>query len=341
MATPYRKFAFSAGLLCLASGCATAPPATLEIKKINHPQLADADQDMIERGRQALRMGQNADAISAFRTALREESNAGEAYNGLAIAYDRIGRKDLARRYFEQAVAVQPGERRYEANLARFFETSGQPEMARGLTPPASIAMAAPDEAVAVAVPAEDDDPALEAIVAEFADAAARRARTPRALVRAALRTDAPKPAAGISAVAIDASLMPAPDRLPFERRIERVADLPRSPRRGGPRIERASLAEVRLVTLPYRGDAASEFEFGAIERRLAQWTDEERRMASYEGQEGIGGRRAVQAALQRASIEEALAGQTALAALMERMDSDFVYTAFDIDRDAELPGAA
>ncbi len=127
------QLTLSAGIICLTGACAGTPKAVLEIRTVDNPQFASADDKAIDQGKALLARGQNADAISAFRAALRQEENSAEAHNGLAIAYDRIGRKDLARRYFELAVADKPQDQRYRTNLARFFEGEGQAELAMGL----------------------------------------------------------------------------------------------------------------------------------------------------------------------------------------------------------------
>jgi tetratricopeptide (TPR) repeat protein len=127
------RLTLSASIVCLTGACAGTPKAVLNIRAVDEAQFATADDKAIDRGKTLLSRGQNADAISAFRTALRQEENSAEAHNGLAIAYDRIGRKDLARRYFELAVADKPQDQRYRTNLARFFEGEGQAELAMGL----------------------------------------------------------------------------------------------------------------------------------------------------------------------------------------------------------------
>lgn len=86
-------------------------------------------------GRQALDAGNYAAAITAFSNIRTVPGFEGDAYNGMAIAFEGIGRGDLAETYFLRAVAVAPQNDRFRRNLARF--------MAEG---PAS----APDRALAV-----------------------------------------------------------------------------------------------------------------------------------------------------------------------------------------------
>jgi len=72
-------------------------------------------------GRQALDAGNYAAAISAFSNIRTVPGFEGDAYNGMAIAFEGIGRQDLAETYFLRAVAVAPQNDRFRRNLARFM----------------------------------------------------------------------------------------------------------------------------------------------------------------------------------------------------------------------------
>ena len=134
------------GLSGVVAGCsAFQPQAELNIRAVDSEQLTDDETNPLAEGRAKLALGQNGLAISAFRAALREQPESADAYNGLGIAYDRIGRKDLAQRYFELAVAGAPDNAKFNGNLVRFFENSGRPHMARGLSIPEFAALPAPE----------------------------------------------------------------------------------------------------------------------------------------------------------------------------------------------------
>ncbi|HKX78252.1 MAG TPA: hypothetical protein VJM34_07025 [Novosphingobium sp.] len=94
----------------------------------------------IAEGRTALDTGQPGLAIAAFRNAKQFPSHTGESANGLAIAYSRLGRADLAERYFQQAVAFAPADARFAANLQRFYasRTKELPRAAAASGQPAS-----------------------------------------------------------------------------------------------------------------------------------------------------------------------------------------------------------
>jgi Flp pilus assembly protein TadD len=67
----------------------------------------------LEAGRIHLAQGRPAAAVTAFRQASYNAAHAGPAYNGMGVAYAQLGRQDLARRYFEMAVAADPVDERF------------------------------------------------------------------------------------------------------------------------------------------------------------------------------------------------------------------------------------
>jgi tetratricopeptide (TPR) repeat protein len=81
--------------------------------------MSDYFQARLDAGRYHLSRGRPAQAAIAFRQASYDRARAGEAFNGMAVAYSRLGRPDLARTYFNLAVAADPDDARYRRNLAR------------------------------------------------------------------------------------------------------------------------------------------------------------------------------------------------------------------------------
>ena len=68
---------------------------------------ADAG-DHFQTGRALLAAGDTTAALAAFRTAVAANPQSIDALNGLGVAYDRLGRADLARSAYETALAVDP-----------------------------------------------------------------------------------------------------------------------------------------------------------------------------------------------------------------------------------------
>jgi len=291
----------TAATITFLGGCsAFQPQAKLEIRAVESVERL-AKQDALAEGRALLNLGQNANAISAFREALREQPDSGDAYNGLAVAYDRIGRKDLAQRYFELALSFDPENPKYRANLARLFNRNGQPKLAAALVDPvqdaelpapkadiefvAALGDQAPQEAApAIAIEA----PALTALAAVGPIAAAvavqptlgnspsPESRLSSPVLRAVYR---PQATMAIRPAAIQPRQLPKPsapafpdrpsDRQPFD--VPRQVTAP--VQREGIRLERVSLGEVRLVTRPSTPVAVvQKREFDSFGVRLANW---------------------------------------------------------------------
>jgi tetratricopeptide (TPR) repeat protein len=62
-------------------------------------------------------------AIDAFNRGLAQGEDPAAAYNGLGVAYARIGRSDLAYRFFKKAAMSEPDNPVYWRNLAILIDT--------------------------------------------------------------------------------------------------------------------------------------------------------------------------------------------------------------------------
>lgn len=116
--------------LTLLAGCqsfssnSSRMQAGIRVAEQADPKTAAAQQ--LAEGRAALDTQNYAAAVAAFRNAAFDPALAASAHNGLAVAYAGIGRNDLAARYFRMAIAEDPDNPRYQANLAR-VEAARQP----------------------------------------------------------------------------------------------------------------------------------------------------------------------------------------------------------------------
>lgn len=72
-----------------------------------------------EAGRQHLADGRIGLAVESFQKALGAGEPIAPAANGLGVAYARLGRFELALRYFQEAVAAAPSDPRYSENIGR------------------------------------------------------------------------------------------------------------------------------------------------------------------------------------------------------------------------------
>lgn len=115
------------------TGCATT--GDLEIRPVGQ-QSSAAGQPVSARialARGQLALGNVALALEEFRRASREEPTNTLALAGMAHCYEQMGRFDLTRRYYEQALAISPHDSALALALAGAFDRQGQPEAAAAL----------------------------------------------------------------------------------------------------------------------------------------------------------------------------------------------------------------
>lgn len=102
-------------------GCASEP--ALEVRPVDVSARGAAAGDKLALGHAALAMGNVGLALQEFRQSLRVDPGSTSALSGIAQCYDAMGRGDLSRRYYEEALALAPADlpllRMYAASLAR------------------------------------------------------------------------------------------------------------------------------------------------------------------------------------------------------------------------------
>lgn len=120
-----RKIAAAAMATILLGGCQSifGHQAKLEVRPIGAETSESGAAVALEEGRQFLKQGQVASAIVSLQIAAVDPTTAAAAHNGLGVAYATLGRGDMAERYFRQAIAEDPVEAKYSANLARFYQS--------------------------------------------------------------------------------------------------------------------------------------------------------------------------------------------------------------------------
>jgi tetratricopeptide (TPR) repeat protein len=107
--------------LALVSGCQALGAGSQQQLASS---LGDADMSSyfaqsLAEGRGHLVANRPAAALDAYRQASYDPASRAAAYNGMAIAADRLGRPDLAERYFLQAMSLEPDNTAFAANLLR------------------------------------------------------------------------------------------------------------------------------------------------------------------------------------------------------------------------------
>lgn len=76
-----------------------------------------------DQGRDHLRAGRYGLAIEAFERALAFGERPAPAYNGLGVAYAKLGRPELAYRFFRKAAMSDPDNPVYSRNLASLMDS--------------------------------------------------------------------------------------------------------------------------------------------------------------------------------------------------------------------------
>lgn len=188
-------------------------------------------------------------ALEAYRKAVREDPASTLALAGLADCYDRMGRFDVSRRYYEQALAMSPGDVALLAALSESLRLQGRSDEAAalrteiaerlaaavppaevqgqtqaGAQPPAPASAAANPEPVAIAaVESSAATAPVRLVAAQFpelpaaaANPGAEAAATPAPARSVTVKLPPPRPAvARIAAAPVQAPEPPAPSEAP------------------------------------------------------------------------------------------------------------------------------
>lgn len=187
----------------------------------------------VQDGRDHLRGGRPGLAIEAFNRALASGQDPAASYNGLGVAYARLGRTDLAFRFFKKAALSEPDNAAYSRNLTRLIDS---PQFALAMMTQAAPVAAAPAPASASA--SATATPALPA-------PQGRNARIPGRLQRDGNHQ-------------FSLTTLPSADEVsPAARRSAGLAQCPRSKLRGKrvcaavmlPQIENRRPAEVAIAS--------------------------------------------------------------------------------------------
>lgn len=116
-----RMLMLTTAMLAL-SACQSFPLTSWMFKR-GEPRAAqmvpDSGSASLAEGRAALQAGRVAAAIGPLRMALMDQATRAPASNALGVAYARLGREDLAEQFFKSAIAADPADERFVANLLR------------------------------------------------------------------------------------------------------------------------------------------------------------------------------------------------------------------------------
>ena len=198
--------------LCFAVASCAAPTPQTNIRSVGAlPSSGD-----VAVGEAELGIGNVALAMETFRKAIRENPTDTRALTGLALAYQRMGRLDLSRKWLETALATAPDSPQLLNDLADVLDQQG-----------------------------ERDQAALARAEANV-NAKLIASTTARALAKNATVGAESKPSSTVTVTL--PPVAPANLALAAAKTLEASRAQP-SPNRAGPRLERLSLGEVALIT--------------------------------------------------------------------------------------------
>lgn len=120
---PFYRIGLVAVSGVLLSGCSLfGGHQTSSLNAESHAELATAQEIaeiQLEVGRENLAEGNLATAARYLQGARMHPTTRADATNALGVVYVRLGRLDVASRYFSEALEIEPGNARFATNLAR------------------------------------------------------------------------------------------------------------------------------------------------------------------------------------------------------------------------------
>lgn len=282
MKSSFKQCAMAGCVSVMVSGCAAQQNAAPEYRLSSSAPMAVPGSSMLQRGRAQLDASLDALAIESFRSEIRQNPESADAYNGLAVAYGRIGRNDLAQRYFETALAKDPANIKAQTNLAKLTGDAVPAVLLAAIEMPAAAI-----EPVAVTKAGENDPigQVIESLelpaLAQLPQSGQFYARSEEGLAKQGVLS---------TQFAVAPARIAAKSAAPFDKRMpipENPAQPPAPPppylppatllsehQPAGARLERISLGEVRLITRSNPPARLSERrrEFDTFGDRLAVW---------------------------------------------------------------------
>jgi Tfp pilus assembly protein PilF len=99
------------------------------------PLFADKRSDAkarVEFGIEVARKGLWSQATSVWERAVQIDDSYGQAWNNLAIGYEQLGRFEEARKAYEKALELEPGNTFIQNNYAQFRDIYDRLNLRRG-----------------------------------------------------------------------------------------------------------------------------------------------------------------------------------------------------------------
>ena len=208
--------------------CSSAPD--LQVRSI--AAAPASGMGSLEQGIALLRSGNVSMAIEVLHKAARRDPASLRTRNALGVAYDQLGRYDLSRQYYEEALALEPGNadvlhnlaasltmqgRRAEAIAVALEERDRRTPAPQQIAAPTSAALDVAEPSAVAGHPRDQDRPAAAGAVRVAAPAPDRLSAPARGM---AISVPLPPPAPFASSLAvslrgsaIEVALPPPPAR--------------------------------------------------------------------------------------------------------------------------------
>ncbi|GGE11174.1 hypothetical protein GCM10011529_16920 [Polymorphobacter glacialis] len=154
------------GIALIEAASLQARPAVPENVRTNALNTPVPTGDAYQTGRGLLSVGDVTSAMAAFRQALVDTPQSIDVLNALGVCYDRLGRYDLSRTYYDTALAIEPNAPLVLNNLGYSLYLQGQYQAA---IPVLQSGTNSPDPAIAAA-----SRRVLALVAARMRDSAAR-----------------------------------------------------------------------------------------------------------------------------------------------------------------------
>ncbi len=136
---------FLVSTTALAVAACGGQQGKLEIRSTPKPlaEIKRAVPERIAEARGQLALNNVALALTSFRIAAREDPDSIDALAGIADCYDRMGRFDLSRRYYESALAMAPADTQLLTAFAASLQLQGKSAEALSVREEISVRLAA------------------------------------------------------------------------------------------------------------------------------------------------------------------------------------------------------
>lgn len=136
-----RALTATLALTLFTAGCSDS--GKLEIRSVGDASLtARAGNDQLALAAGELAIGNVGLALESYRRALRDDPASVDALIGIGACYDHMGRFDLSRRAYEQALAIAPGQPALYRALAASLDADGLGAEAKAVRREAAVRLA-------------------------------------------------------------------------------------------------------------------------------------------------------------------------------------------------------